>query len=43
MGVACGTCGLEKNVYTVLVAKHDSKKPLGRPRRKREDNIKTDL
>jgi hypothetical protein len=35
--------GYKKNVYMVLVAKYESKKPLGRPRRKREDNIKTDL
>ena len=28
MGVACGTCGIEKKVYMVLVAKHESKRPL---------------
>jgi len=32
-----------KKVYMVLVAKHESKRPLGRPRRKREDNIKINL
>jgi hypothetical protein len=43
MGVACAACGIEKKVYMVLVAKHESKRPLGRPRHKREDNIKMDL
>jgi hypothetical protein len=42
-GVASGTNGIEKNVYMVLVVKHESKRPLGRPMRKREDNIKMDL
>ena len=30
-------------MYRVLVGKHEGKRPLGRPRRRREDNIKTDL
>jgi hypothetical protein len=30
-------------VYRILVGKPEGKRPLGRPRRKREDNIKTDL
>ena len=30
-------------MYTVLVRKPEGKKPLGRPRRRREDNIKMDL
>jgi len=30
-------------VYGVLVGKPEGKKPLGRPRRRWEDNIKTDL
>jgi len=29
--------------YRVLVGKPEGKKPLGRPRRRREDNIKMDL
>ena len=30
-------------MYRVLVGKPDGKRPLGRPRRRREDNIKMDL
>jgi hypothetical protein len=30
-------------VHTVLVGKPEGKRPLGRPRRRGEDNIKTDL
>jgi hypothetical protein len=30
-------------VYTVLVVKPEGKRPLGRPRRRWEDNIKMDL
>jgi hypothetical protein len=33
-------CGEERGVHTVLVGKHEGKKPLGRPRRRWEDNIK---
>jgi hypothetical protein len=32
-----------KGVYRVLVGKHEEKRPLGRPRRRWEDNIKADL
>ena len=32
-----------RNAYRVLVAKPESKRPLGRPRRRCEDNIKMDL
>ena len=32
-----------RNVYRVLVGKPESKRPLGRPRRRWEDNIKVDL
>ena len=35
--------GQGRGVYRVLVGKPDGKKPLGRPRRRREDNIKMDL
>jgi hypothetical protein len=31
------------NVYRILVEKPDGKRPLGRPRRRWVDNIKTDL
>jgi hypothetical protein len=30
-------------VYKVLVGKPEGKRPVGRPRRRREDNIKADL
>ena len=35
--------GEGRGVHKVLVGKPDGKRPLGRPRRRREDNIKIDL
>jgi hypothetical protein len=35
--------GEGKDVYRILVGKPDGKRPLGRPRRMWEDNIKMDL
>jgi hypothetical protein len=35
--------GKEGDVYKVLVGKPEAKRPLGRPRRRLEDNIKMDL
>ena len=35
--------GESRDVYRVLVGKPEGKRPLGRPRRRWEDNIKTDL
>jgi hypothetical protein len=35
--------GEGKGVYRVLVGKPEGKRPLGRPRRRLEDNIKLDL
>jgi hypothetical protein len=35
--------GQIKNGYTILVGKPEMKRPLGRPRRRWEDNIKIDL
>jgi hypothetical protein len=44
MGGARGAYGGERRgVYRVLVGKSERKRPLGRPRRRREDNIKMDL
>jgi hypothetical protein len=41
IGGTCSTYGGEgRGVYSVLVGKPEGKKPLGRPRRRREDNIK---
>jgi hypothetical protein len=31
------------NAYTILVGKPEGKRPLGRPRRRWDDNIRTDL
>jgi len=35
--------GERRGVYRILVGKPEGRKPLGRPRRKWEDNIKMDL
>jgi hypothetical protein len=35
--------GTKRNAYKVLVAKAERKRRLGRPRYRREDNIKMDL
>ena len=43
MGGTCGAYGAGRGVYRVLVGKPEGKRPLGRPRRRWEDNIKMDL
>jgi hypothetical protein len=43
MDGACSAYGGRKGVYRVLVGKPEEKRPLGRPRRRWEDNIKMDL
>ena len=43
MGGLCGAYGGGRGVHKVLVGKPEGKRPLGRPRRRREDNIKMDL
>ena len=43
MGGACGAYGGEERLHRVLVGKAEGKRPLGRPRRRCEDNIKMDL
>jgi hypothetical protein len=43
VGGTCGTHGGGRGVYRVLVGKPEGKRPLGRPRRRWEDNIKLDL
>jgi hypothetical protein len=35
--------GEERDVYGVLVGRPEGKRPLGRPRRRWEDNVKMDL
>jgi hypothetical protein len=43
MGWECNTQGEERNAYRILMGKPEGKRPLGRHRRRREDNIKMDL
>jgi len=43
MGWACGTYGLGEGTYRVLVGKPEGKRPLGRPRHRWFDNIRTDI
>jgi hypothetical protein len=33
----------EGGIYGIFVGKHEGKRPFGRPRQRREDNIKMDL
>jgi hypothetical protein len=42
MGGACSAYGEGRSVYRVLVGKPEGKRPLGRPRRRWDDNIKMD-
>jgi len=35
--------GDKRDVYSVLVGKHEGKRPLGRPRYRWEDNIKMEI
>jgi len=43
MGGACSAYGEGRSVYRVLVGKPEGRRPLERPRRRWEDNIKMDL
>ena len=43
MGGTCGGHGGGVGVYRVLVGKSEGKRPLGRPRRRWEENIRIDL
>jgi hypothetical protein len=43
MGRACGSYAKDRGVHRVLVGKPERKRPLGRPRRRWEDNIEKDL
>jgi hypothetical protein len=43
MDRACSTHAEERNSYRILVEKPEGKRPLGRHRRRWEDNIKMDL
>ena len=43
MGRACSAYGEDRGLQRVLVGKPEGKRPLGRPRRRWEDNIKMEL
>jgi len=43
MGGACSAYGGGRVVYRVLVGKPEGRSPLGKPRRRWEDNIRKDL
>ena len=43
MGGACSTYGERRGAYRLLVGKPEEKRPFGRPRRRREDNIKKNI
>jgi hypothetical protein len=43
MSGTCSTNGERRNVYRLLVGKPEGRRPLGRPRRRRLDNIRMDL
>jgi hypothetical protein len=43
MGGTCSTYGKRRVIYRNLVGKPEGKRPLGRPRRGWDDNIKMDL
>jgi hypothetical protein len=43
MGGACSTDGEKRNAYRLFVGKSEGKRALGKPRRRRVDNIKMDL
>jgi hypothetical protein len=43
VGGTCGTHGEGRGVYRVLVGRPEGKRPLGRPKRRWEDNIKLGL
>jgi hypothetical protein len=43
MGRACSTIVENRNTYRILVEKPEGKRPLGRPRPRWVENIKTDL
>jgi hypothetical protein len=43
MGGACSTYGEKRGAYRILVGRSEGRRPLGRPRRRWENNIKMDL
>jgi len=43
MGERVARLGEKRGAYRALVGKHEEKRPLGRPRCRREDNVKKDI
>jgi hypothetical protein len=43
VGGACSPNGEKRHVFRLLVGKPEGKRPLGRPRRRWVNNVKTDL
>jgi hypothetical protein len=43
MARACSTNGEKRNAYRIMLGKPEGRRPLGRPRLRRVDNIKMDL
>jgi hypothetical protein len=43
MGRACSTDWGKMNAYRILVGKQEGKRPLGKPERRWENNVKMDL
>jgi hypothetical protein len=43
VGGTCSTNGERRNAHRLLVSKPKRRRPLGRPRRRRVDNIRIDL
>jgi hypothetical protein len=43
MGETCSVHGAMTNAYNILIRKHEEKRPLGRPRRRSEDNVEVDI
>jgi hypothetical protein len=43
VGGACSMYGGKKSAYRILVGRPEGRRPLGRPKRRWEDNIKIDL
>jgi hypothetical protein len=43
MGRLSSTHGEKRNVYRILVGRPEAKRPIGRPRRRWQDNIRMDL
>jgi hypothetical protein len=43
MGRACSRHWEKRNAYRILVGKPEGKRPLGKPKRRWDDNIKRDL